>query len=166
MSREVKGKEIDIKKDEYYMGQALLEARKAYDQLEVPIGAVVVLEGEIIGRGFNRVESLKSPLAHAEIVAINQASKRIGAWRLLGSSIYVTLEPCAMCAGAIVNSRISRVVIGAMDTKRGCAGSTMDVFSNSDLNHKVIKDTGILEDESRGMIQSFFKKLREKKKNI
>ena len=113
--------------DEYFMRQALKEAKKAYDRLEIPVGAIIVYNGQIIGRGFNGVETLKNPLAHAELIAIDQACKTLDGWRLIDSTMYVTLEPCPMCAGAIVNSRIKRLVIGSSDPKRGCAGSLMNI---------------------------------------
>lgn len=149
--------------DKYFMKEALKEAQKAYREMEVPIGAVIVHRGEIIGRGFNRVESLKNPLAHAELIAIDQASKSLDAWRLKDSTIYVTLEPCPMCAGAIVNSRIERLVIGLSDPKRGCAGSMMNIVDNESLNHRVKVERGILEVESRDILQSFFRRLRSSK---
>ncbi len=149
--------------DKYFMKEALKEAQKAYREMEVPIGAVIVHRGEIIGRGFNRVESLKNPLAHAELIAIDQASKSLDAWRLKDSTIYVTLEPCPMCAGAIVNSRIKRLVLGLSDPKRGCAGSMMNIVDNESLNHRVKVERGILEVESRDILQSFFRRLRSSK---
>lgn len=149
--------------DEYYMRLALEEAYKAYSTYEVPVGAIIVNNGNIIGTGYNQRETLKDPTAHAEIIAIREASKRLGGWRLLNSTMYVTLEPCAMCAGAIVNSRIKRLVIGAMDTKRGCCGSVMNLLNNPHFNHRVDITYGVLEEECSKLIKDFFKKLREKK---
>lgn len=150
--------------DEYFMKEALKEAKKAYKELEIPVGAVIVFNGEIIGRGYNKVETLKSSLAHAEILAIEEASKTIDAWRLLDSTMYVTLEPCAMCAGAIVNSRIKRLVIGSSDPKRGCAGSLMNIVDHKSLNHRLELKSGILEGECTRLLQAFFKELRQAKK--
>lgn len=155
----------DRKLDEYFMKEALKEAKKAYDDLEIPVGAVVVYQGQIIGRGYNRVESSKNALNHAEMLAIDQASKNLGAWRLIDSTIYVTLEPCAMCAGAMVNSRISRLVIGSPDPKRGCAGSLIDIVNHEKLNHKLKVEHGILQEECTGILQSFFRDLRKLKKS-
>jgi len=149
--------------DEYFMRLALEEAYKAYSTYEVPVGAVIVNNGKIIGTGYNQRETLKDPTAHAEIIAIRQASENLGGWRLLDSTMYVTLEPCAMCAGAIVNSRIKRVVIGAMDPKRGCCGSVMNLLMNEHFNHKVEITYGVLEEECSNLIKDFFKNLREGK---
>ena len=149
--------------DEFFMRQALKEAQMAYDDLEIPVGAVVVFNGEIIGRGHNRVETLKNPLYHAELIAIDEASKSIGAWRLIDCKLYVTLEPCAMCAGAIVNARISKLIVGSKDPKRGCAGSLMNLVDHQGLNHRVQVELGVLEKECRSLMQSFFKDLRENK---
>lgn len=150
--------------DEFFMGEALKEAKKAYKNFEVPVGAVIVYDGKIIGRGHNYVETLKNPLSHAELIAIDEASKTMGGWRLIGCSMYVTLEPCAMCAGAIVNSRIDRLIIGSLDPKRGCAGSLMNIVDHKQLNHRVEVELGVLEEECRGLMQSFFRSLRENKK--
>lgn len=152
--------------DKYFMKEALKEAKKAYEEFEIPIGAVIVWDGKIIGRGYNRVETLKNSLAHAEVIAIDEASKSIDAWRLIDATIYVTLEPCAMCAGAMVNSRIKRLVIGSLDPKRGCAGSLMNIVNHEGLNHKLEVETGVLEEECKRILQSFFKDLRLSKKNI
>ena len=145
------------------MKEALKEAKKAYSTYEVPVGAVIVNNGEIIGRGYNQRESLKDPTAHAEILAIKDASKYLDAWRLMDCTIYVTLEPCAMCAGAIVNSRIDRLVIGTRDLKRGCCGTIEDLTNHPKFNHRLQVEFGILEDECSSIISSFFKELRENK---
>lgn len=151
--------------DEYYMREAMALARKAFSLGEAPVGAVVVKKssGEIIGRGYNLRESGKSPLAHAEIMALDEASKTLGGWRVVDSVLYVTLEPCPMCAGAIINSRIDRVVFGASDTKAGCAGSVMNMFELP-FNHKPEVTSGVLEDECAGLLSEFFRGLRERRK--
>jgi len=149
--------------DEFFMRLALNEAYKAYSTYEVPVGAVIVNDGKIIGTGYNQRETLKDPTAHAEIIAIKEASKRLGGWRLLNSTMYVTLEPCPMCAGAIINSRVSRIVIGAMDPKRGCCGSVMNLLNNPNFNHQVEITYGVLEEECSKLIKDFFKKIREEK---
>jgi tRNA(adenine34) deaminase len=149
--------------DELYMQMALEEAYKAFSTYEVPVGAVIVSDGKIIGRGFNRRETLKDPTAHAEIIAIKEASKYLGGWRLLNTTMYVTLEPCAMCSGAIINSRISRVVIGAMDPIRGCCGSVMNLLDNPNFNHRVQVTYGVMEEECSKIIKEFFKELRNKR---
>lgn len=146
------------------MRQAIIQAKKAYSTYEVPVGAIIVYKNNIIGYGYNRRESLKSPLAHAELIAIEMASKNLDAWRLLDCTMYVTLEPCAMCAGAIVNSRIKRLVIGAKDYKRGCCGSVLNLVEHREFNHKVDLHFGVLEGECRELLQNFFKELRKNKK--
>ncbi len=149
--------------DDLYMNEALKEAEKAYSTYEVPVGAIIVHKGEIIGRGYNQRESTKNPLAHAEIIAIKKASEILGGWRLIDCTMYVTLEPCPMCAGAIINSRIDRVVIGAKDLKMGCCGSVVNLLDNSKFNHRPIVKFGILEDECRSIISNFFRKIRSSK---
>lgn len=149
--------------DIYYMKEALLEASNAYSAYEVPIGAVIVYDNKIIGRGHNKKESLSSPLAHAELIAIDQACKYLGRWRLTGCTMYVTLEPCAMCAGALVNSRIDRLVIGARDLRMGCAGTVEDLTSHNKFNHRLEVEFGIMEEECSGILSRFFKELRGKK---
>ena len=144
------------------MKEALEEAKKAYSTYEVPIGAIVVHDGKVIGRGYNKKESLKNPLAHAELIAIDQASKYLAGWRLTGATMYVTLEPCAMCAGALVNARIDRLVIGARDFRMGCAGTVEDITNHEKFNHSVQVEFGILEDECSGILSDFFKELRKK----
>lgn len=152
-------------RDEVYMKKALELARIAAQQGEVPVGAVVVKKstGEIVGRGFNRREYGRSPLTHAEIVAIDEASKRLGGWRLIDCELYVTLEPCPMCAGAMINSRIERVVFGAYDAKAGSCGSVVDLFSLP-YNHKPKLKGGVLESECAGILSDFFRNLRAQKK--
>ena len=133
-----------IKTDEKYMREAIRQAKKAWKLDETPIGCVIVHEGRIIGRGYNRRNTDKSPLAHAEITAIRKASKKIGDWRLEECTLYVTLEPCQMCAGAIIQSRIPRVVVGCMNPKAGCAGSVINLLEMEGFNHKVKVETGVL----------------------
>ena len=147
-----------------YMKIALEEARKAFSIHEVPVGAIIVYKGKVIGKGYNKRESLKDPTAHAEMIAIKEASEYLNAWRLLDCTMYVTLEPCAMCAGAIINSRIERVVIATRDHKRGCCGTVEDLTNHEKFNHKVEIEFGKLEDESSSMISEFFKLLRSKNK--
>ena len=150
--------------EEKYMKEALKQAKKAYALGEVPIGCVIVHEGKIIGRGYNRRNTDKNTLAHAEITAINKASKVIGDWRLEECTLYVTLEPCQMCSGALVQSRIDEVVIGCMNAKAGCAGSVMNLLQVEGFNHQVKITRGVLEEECSTMLSEFFRKLREKKK--
>ncbi len=151
--------------DRYFMQQALLEAKKALDIGEVPIGAVVVRNGEIIGRGFNQRESLCDPTAHAELVAIRDAARNLGTWRLTGTHLYVTLEPCPMCAGAIVNSRLDELVFGASDPKAGAVTSLMNIVQDKRLNHNVQVIAGICEEESRKLLQVFFQAMRVRAKS-
>ena len=148
--------------DEVFMREALNEAYKAYEINEVPIGAVIVRKGEIVGRGFNQKETLKDATLHSEITAIKEACKNLGGWRLPGCTMYVTLEPCPMCAGAIVNSRIERLVIGAKDLKTGACGSVLDITNNQKLNHQPKVLFGVLEKECTIILQDFFIKLRKK----
>ena len=150
--------------EEKYMKEALKQAKKAYALGEVPIGCVIVHEGKIIGRGYNRRNTDKNTLAHAEITAINKASKAIGDWRLEECTLYVTLEPCQMCAGALVQSRIDRVVIGSMNPKAGCAGSVLNLLQIAGFNHQVEIVQGVCQEECSAMLSEFFKELREKKK--
>ena len=149
---------------ETYMKEALKQAKKAYLLGEVPIGCVIVYQGKIIGRGYNRRNTDKNTLSHAEITAINKASKRIGDWRLEECTLYVTLEPCQMCAGAIVQARIDKVVIGSMNPKAGCAGSVLNLLEIPSFNHQVEIQKGVLEEECSHMLSSFFKELRERKR--
>ena len=148
---------------ESYMKAAIRQALKAESIGEVPIGCFIEYEGKIIARGYNRRMKDKTVLAHAEIAAIRKACKKIGDWRLEGCTMYVTLEPCPMCAGAIVQARIPRVVIGCMNPKAGCAGSVLDMFHEPGFNHQVEVETGILESECSHMLTDFFKNLRKKK---
>lgn len=150
--------------DEKYMKMALKCAKKAYDIDETPIGCVIVYEGRVIARGYNRRNTDRSTLAHAEIQAIKKASKVLGDWRLSGCTMYVTLEPCQMCAGALVQARIDRVVIGSMNKKAGCVGSIINILQMSEFNHQAEVTRGVLEEECSELMSSFFKKLREKKK--
>lgn len=152
------------KKDEKYMREALRQAKKAAAIDEVPIGCVIVHEDKIISRGYNRRNIQASTLAHAEILAIQKASRKLGDWRLEDCTMYVTLEPCPMCAGAIVQARIPKVVIGAMNAKAGCAGSILNLFEEKRFNHQVEKVQGVLLEECQTMMKDFFKKLRNKKK--
>lgn len=146
--------------DEKYMKEAIKEAKKAYKLKEVPIGCVIVYQGKIIGRGYNRRNTDKSTLSHAEITAIRKASKYIGDWRLEGCTLYVTLEPCQMCSGAIIQARIDKVVMGAMNPKAGCGGSLLNILENESFNHQAEVVRGVLEEECSGMLTTFFKDLR------
>lgn len=150
--------------DERYMKEALKQAKKAALIDEVPIGCVIVHDEKIIARGYNNRNKLHSTLGHAEISAIKKASKVLGDWRLEECTMYVTLEPCPMCAGAIVQARIPKVVIGAMNPKAGCAGSILNMFQIKEFNHQVESVDGVLQEECRLMMKNFFKELREKKK--
>ena len=150
--------------DESFMKQAVKQAKQAYDKLETPIGCVIVHEDKIIARGYNKRNVKKNTLAHAEILAINKASKVLGDWRLEDCTMYVTLEPCPMCAGAIVQARIPRVVIGSMNPKAGCAGSVLNLLQQDGLNHQVEITKGVLAEECSGLMTSFFRELRKKKK--
>ena len=150
--------------DEKYMKEALKQAKKAYALGEVPIGCVIVYQDKIIGRGYNRRNTDKNTLAHAEITAINRASRKMGDWRLEDCTLYVTLEPCQMCAGAIVQARITRVVMGSMNPKAGCAGSILNLLQMEEFNHQVELETGVLEEACSQMMKTFFKELRESKK--
>lgn len=150
--------------DEKYMKAALREAKKAYKLDEVPIGCIIVQNDKIIARGYNRRNTDKNTLAHAEMSAIKKASKKTGDWRLEDCTMYVTLEPCQMCAGAIVQSRLGKVVIGSMNPKAGCAGSVINLLQMKQFNHQVEMVTGVLEEECSTMLTGFFQELREKKK--
>lgn len=142
------------------MRAAIKQAQKAYEKSEVPIGCVIVHDGKIIARGYNRRNTDKSTLAHAEITAIRKAAKKLGDWRLEDCTLYVTLEPCPMCAGAIVQARITECVIGCMNPKAGCAGSVTNLLEMDGFNHKVIVRRGILEEECSNMLKTFFRELR------
>ncbi|MCM1043939.1 MAG: tRNA adenosine(34) deaminase TadA [Candidatus Gastranaerophilales bacterium] len=149
---------------EKYMREALKQAKKAYDLGEVPIGCVIVHEGRIIGRGYNRRNTDKNTLAHAEITAINKASKKIGDWRLEECTLYVTLEPCQMCAGAIIQARIPEVVMGCMNPKAGCGGSILNILEHPAFNHQATVVRGVLEQECSEMLKLFFSELRARNK--
>lgn len=147
-----------------YMKEALKQAKKAYALGEVPIGCVIVYEDRIIARGYNRRNTDKNTLAHAEITAINRASKKMGDWRLEECTLYVTLEPCQMCAGAIVQSRITNVVMGCMNPKAGCGGSVLNILEMPEFNHQVNVIRGVMEEECSQILQDFFKELRIRNK--
>ena len=150
--------------EEKYMKEAIRQAQKAAALGDVPIGCVIEYEGKIIGRGYNRRNADKTVLAHAEILAMRKACKKMGDWRLEGCTMYVTLEPCPMCPGAIVQARIPRVVIGSMNPKAGCAGSVLDMLHEPGFNHQVETEVGVLGEECSQMLTAFFKELRQKKK--
>ena len=150
--------------EERCMREAVRQAKKAWKLGEVPIGCVIVYEGKIIGRGYNRRTTDGNVLAHAEIIAIRKACRAMGDWRLEGCTMYVTLEPCPMCAGAIVQARIPKVVIGCMNPKAGCAGSVLDLLHEDGFNHQVETEVGMLGEECSQMLKDFFRELREKKK--
>lgn len=151
---------------ERFMKEAIRQAKKAKALDEVPIGCVIVHEGKIIARGYNRRNTDKNTLSHAELNAIRKASKKLGDWRLEGCTMYVTLEPCQMCAGALVQSRIDEVMIACMNPKAGCAGSVINILEMEGFNHKVKVSKGILEEECSQMLSEFFRELREKKKAL
>lgn len=150
--------------DERFMKEAIRQARKAYAIGEVPIGCVIVYEGRVIARGYNRRTIDKNTLAHAELLAIRKASRKLDDWRLEGCTMYVTLEPCQMCSGAIIQARIPKVVVGCMNPKAGCAGSILNLLDVPQFNHQAELVTGVLEEECSQMMKEFFKELREKKK--
>lgn len=151
-------------KDEKYMKEALKQAKKAGIAGDVPIGCVIVYKDMIIARGYNKRNAKKTTLAHAELLAIEKASKKIGDWRLEECTMYITLEPCQMCAGAIVQARISKVVVGAMNKKAGCAGSVLNLFQIPAFNHQVEFINGVLEEECSDLLSDFFKELRKSAK--
>ncbi len=153
------------KAKEYYMKQAIKEAEKAYSKLEVPVGAVIVKDGKIIARAYNQKESKTDTTKHAEILAIQKASKKLKSWRLIDCEMYVTLEPCTMCAGAIINSRIKKIYIGAMDEKTGAVGSVLNLFEDYKFNHKPEVEKGILKEDCESLLKQFFKELRKLKSN-
>ncbi|MCI5996814.1 MAG: tRNA adenosine(34) deaminase TadA [Peptoniphilaceae bacterium] len=152
-----------MNREEKFMKLAINEAKKAYLKNEVPVGCVIVKDDKVIARGHNQVMKKKSALFHAEMIALEKAGKKLGDFRLENCELYVTLEPCCMCAGAIVNSRIKKVIVGAMDVKRGFCGSVENLLDKKELNHKVECVTGILKDECLEILQNFFKILRNKK---
>ncbi len=153
---------IDLQSDHYFMGEALRQAAKAYEAEEVPVGAVVVREGRIIARASNQVELLKDATAHAEMLALTQAENAVGDWRLTDCTLYVTKEPCPMCAGAIVHVRLARVVFGAPDPKGGAAGSQINLLQMPTLNHRCVITPGVREEECRSLLKSFFLEQRAK----
>ena len=146
------------------MKEALKEAQKAAEMGEIPVGAVIVKDGEIISRGHNLTETAKDPTAHAEMIAIREASKVLGGWRLIGCDMYVTMEPCSMCAGALVWSRIEHLYIGADDPKTGACGSVFNIVQDERLNHQIAVDRGIMAEESSQLVREFFRNLRNKRK--
>ncbi len=150
--------------DEKYMKEAIRQAKKAEDIGDVPIGCVIVSDGKIIARGYNKRNKNKTVLAHAELLAMSKACRKIGDWRLENCTMYITLEPCQMCAGAIVQARVSRVVIGSMNPKAGCGGSVLNLLEMQEFNHQVDVTRGVLEEECSEMLSAFFRKLRQKKK--
>ena len=154
---------IDLQSDHYFMGEALRQAVRAYDKEEVPVGAVVVREGRIIARAFNQVELLRDATAHAEMLALTQAEEVVGDWRLADCTLYVTKEPCPMCAGALVHVRVQRVVFGASDLKAGAAGGTLNLLQWPTLNHQCLITKGVREEECRNLLRNFFAEQRLKK---
>src|SRR5439155_18202544 len=152
---------LEPSSDEYFMREALRMAQKAYAANEVPVGAVVVREGKIIARAYNQMELLKDATAHAEMLALTQAEAAVGGWRLIDCDLYVTKEPCAMCAGALVHTRIRRVIFGCTDPSAGAAGSTMNLLQMPAFNHRCEITSGVLENECAAILQDFFRKRRE-----
>ena len=159
-------REAKEREDTRFMRAALSLAKRAAKLQEVPIGCVLVKDGKIVARGYNRRNTDKTTLAHAEIAVIKKASKLLGDWRLEDCTLYVTLEPCPMCAGAIVQARIPRVVAGCMNPKAGCAGSVLNILDTPGLNHRVLFEKGVLEEECTELLQSFFRELRRNGKKI
>nr|WP_263323966.1 tRNA adenosine(34) deaminase TadA [Neobacillus sp. Marseille-Q6967] len=155
---------MTVELDEYYMIEAIKEAQKAETLTEVPIGAVIVIDGKIISRAHNLRETRQNAVAHAELLAIEHACREIGSWRLENATLYVTLEPCAMCSGAIILSRVKRVVYGAADPKGGCAGTFMNLLQDDRFNHQSEVMSGVLEEECGQMLTKFFRAIRERKK--
>ena len=154
------------KEDRKFMRQALTQAKKAAAIDEVPIGCVIVCNGKVIARGYNRRNIESSVLGHAELAAMKKASKKLGDWRLEGCTMYVTLEPCQMCAGAMVQARLKKAVIGSMNAKAGCAGSVLNILQMDAFNHQVEVERGVLEDECSALLSGFFADLREQKKQF
>ena len=148
---------------EYFMKQALKEAKKAYNKLEVPVGVVIVKDGKIIARAYNQKESKNSPIKHAEIIAIEKACKKLNNWRLNDCDMYITLEPCSMCAGAIINSRIRKIYIGAMEHNSGACGSKLNLLQDFNFETKVEIEAGVLQEDCQNILKSFFKEIRNKK---
>ncbi len=155
-----------LTEEEKYMTEAIRQAHKAQKLQEVPIGCVIVKDGKIIARGYNRRNTDKNTLAHAELLAIRKASRAVGDWRLEECTMYITLEPCQMCAGAIVQARIPRVVIGSRNPKAGCAGSILNLLNIPEFNHQVELTEGVLEEECSSMLTDFFRELRERRKKV
>lgn len=160
----VKESDVKTKSDEYFMREALKEAKKAYLKNEVPVGAVIVKNNEIIARGHNVKETKKDTTKHAEIIAIQKASKKLNSWRLENCEMYVTLEPCSMCAGALIQSRIKKVYIGTMDYKTGACGSVLNLLKDFKFNHIVEVENGVMQQECEEILKNFFKELRKSKK--
>jgi tRNA(adenine34) deaminase len=157
---------IDLHSDDYFMGEALRQAAKAYEADEVPVGAVIVREGRIIARAFNQVELLKDATAHAEMLALTQAEQAVGDWRLTDCTLYVTKEPCPMCAGAMVHTRLARVVFGAGDPKGGAAGGALNLLQFPTLNHRCEITSGLRQEECRTLLKDFFSEQRGAKKKV
>ncbi len=157
--------EPDPKTDEYYMKKALQQAKKALALGEVPIGCVIVYKDQIIGRGYNRRNTDKTALSHAEITAIKKATRYMKDWRLEDCTLYVTLEPCQMCSGAIIQSRVTRVVMGCMNPKAGCGGSILNLLEHPSFNHQVFVTRGVLKEECSAILKTFFQDLRRRLKN-
>lgn len=153
-----------MQEKEKYMEEAIKEAQKASQKLEVPVGCIIVKEGKIIARAHNQKETKQDTTKHAEIIAIQKASKKLQAWRLLDCEMYITLEPCSMCAGAIIQARIKKIYIGTMDAKTGACGSVLNLLQNYPFNHKVEIETGIKKEECEKELKAFFQKLRDSKK--
>lgn len=153
---------MSIEEDEYWMNEAIHQARQAEALGEVPIGAIIVRNGVIVGTGYNLRETDHDPTAHAELIAIRRASETLQAWRLLGCTLYVTLEPCPMCAGAILQSRIERVVYGASDPKAGCVGTLMDLLQDTRFNHVASWQSGVLHEVCSTLLTNFFRRLRSR----
>ncbi|MBA3960917.1 MAG: tRNA adenosine(34) deaminase TadA [Chthoniobacterales bacterium] len=151
---------IDLQSDAYFMSEALRQALRAYEAEEVPVGAVVVREGRVIARAFNQVEMLKDATAHAEMLALTQAEAAVGDWRLIDCDLYVTKEPCPMCAGALVHVRMRRVIFGCADERGGAAGSLLNLLQNPSLNHRCDITAGVLRDDCARLLQSFFRAKR------
>ncbi|MGC4120389.1 MAG: tRNA adenosine(34) deaminase TadA [Myxococcales bacterium] len=152
---------VHLERAEDFMRLALAEAQAAGDEGEIPVGAVAVLDGKVVGAGHNRREGARDPTAHAELLAIQAAAKAVGAWRLTGVTVYVTLEPCTMCAGALVLARVDRVVFGTRDPKAGAVGSLMNLVQDIRLNHRMDVVEGVLQEECSSLLKAFFKRLRE-----
>ena len=154
---------MDNENKEKFMKEALKEAKKAYEKLEVPVGAVIVKDGKIIARAHNLKETKSDTTKHAEILAIQKASRKLGSWRLLDCEMYVTLEPCSMCAGALINARLNKIYIGAMDERTGAVGSVLNLLEDYTFNHKVEVEKGIMKEQCESLLKDFFKMLRKLK---